>query len=107
MRQDGEGTTISLEDLNQRLTFPDEERLKELLVLEYGREEHFAIWVNDGQVTVDDIPGQQYQYEAVLPYAGPVRLFFKVSPEKEATAAPRNSHSRRQQDRGSPAAIRP
>ena len=77
------GTTISLDNLNQRLTFPDEERLKELLVLEYGREEHFAIWVNDGQVTVDDIPGQQYQYETVLPYAGPVRLFFKVSPERK------------------------
>jgi hypothetical protein len=70
-------------DLNQRLTFPDEERLKQLLVLEYGREDHFAIWVNDGRVTVDDIPGQQYQYETVLQYAGPVRLLFKVSPEKK------------------------
>ncbi len=82
-KKDARGTTITLADLNQRLTFPSTEKLKQLLVLEYGREEGFAIWVNQELVTVDDIPGEAFQYEGALPNAGPVRLFFKISPEKK------------------------
>ncbi|MGC2742017.1 MAG: ATP-binding protein, partial [Candidatus Angelobacter sp.] len=77
------GTTILLAELNQRLTFPDEDRLRELLVLEYGREEGFAIWVNKKRVTADDIPGQQFQYSKALPFAGEVFLTFKISPDKK------------------------
>lgn len=77
------GTTITLTGLNQRLTFPSADRLKQLLILEYGREEGFTIWVNSERVTVDDIPGQAFQYETDLPGAGPLRLFFKISPEKK------------------------
>lgn len=83
-KKDAKGTTITLADLNQRLTFPNAEKLKQLLVLEYGREEGFAIWVNKERVTVDDIPGEAFQYEGTLPNAGPVLLFFKISPEKKA-----------------------
>ena len=77
------GTTITLAGLNQRLSFPSADRLKQLLVLEYGREEGFRIWVNKERVTVDDIPGEAFQYEAKLPNAGLLRLFFKISPEKK------------------------
>ena len=77
------GTTITLAGLNQRLSFPSADRLKQLLVLEYGREEGFSIWVNEERVTVDDIPGEAFQYEAKLPNAGLLRLFFKISPEKK------------------------
>lgn len=77
------GTTITLADLNQRLTFPDQGRLKQLLVLEYGREEGFKIWVNESRVTADDIPGERFQYDKELHYAGMVRLWFKISPEKK------------------------
>jgi hypothetical protein len=77
------GTTIGLADLNQRLSFPDEERLRALLVLEYGREEGFAIWVNNKRVTAEDIPGQRFQYKKVLPFAGEVVLSFIISPEKK------------------------
>lgn len=78
------GTKITLAGLNQRLTFPSADRLKQLLVLEYGREEGFSIWVNKEPITVDDIPGESFQYEAHLSNAGPVRLFFKISPEKKS-----------------------
>ena len=37
------GTVVSLTALNQRLSFPQAERVKELLVLEYGREPDFTI----------------------------------------------------------------
>lgn len=77
------GTTITLAELNQRLTFPDEDHLRELLVLEYGREEGFTIWVNKKRVSADDIPGQQYEYKTVLPFAGEVFLTFKISPDKK------------------------
>ena len=77
------GTTITLADLNQRLSFPDESRLRELLVWEYGREEGFAIWVNNKKVSAEDIPGQLFKYNKVLPHAGKVYLSFKISPEKK------------------------
>ena len=35
-------------------------------------------------MSVDDIPGEPFTYETILPNAGPVRLFFKISPEKKA-----------------------
>jgi hypothetical protein len=77
------GTTITLADLNQRFSFPDENRLRELLVWEYGREEGFEIWVNNKKVSAEDIPGQQFEYETVLPHAGEVYLSFKIGPEKK------------------------
>jgi len=42
----GSGTKVILSDLNHRYEYPVPEKLKELLMLEYGREEDFRIEVN-------------------------------------------------------------
>lgn len=82
------GTTVTLTDLQQKLSFPDPERLRQTLVLEYGRETDFLILVDGEPVTMKDIPGQEYEYEANLPEVGFVRLVFKIT---DAMQAPKHS----------------
>lgn len=73
------GTLITLSELNTNLSFPQPDKLKALLVLEYGREGDFVIYVNDEQVVHEDIPGKQFVKEVVLPGAGTVKMSFTVS----------------------------
>lgn len=73
------GTKVTLTGLNQRYTFPKPEKLKNILILEYGREEGVSITVNGDILTLEDIPGKRFKHEETLPDAGTVRLDFKVS----------------------------
>ncbi len=75
--QDG-GTVVSLTDLNQNLTFPNPDRLKRLLVHEYGREEGFTITVNGVAVGVEDVPGSTYDESAEINGVGDVRIRFTL-----------------------------
>lgn len=72
------GTTITLTNLNQRLSPPSPEALRELLVLEYGREREFAIHVNGEVLGLEDIPGELFTHEADLPEVGKVQFQFKI-----------------------------
>ncbi len=72
------GTTIVLKKLNQRLNFPLVERLKERLVLEYGREVGFKVYVNSEMLKAQDIPGDQISNECNLQNAGPIKIGFSV-----------------------------
>ena len=76
------GTVVSLTALNQRLSFPQAERVKELLVLEYGREPDFNIKINGEVIGPSDVPGEGHTESTSLPDAGAVRLFFKVTDQK-------------------------
>ncbi|MEL6589224.1 MAG: ATP-binding protein [Bacteroidota bacterium] len=60
------GTEIILNGINQNFTFPSAEKLKRLLVLEYGRQEDFQIFVNDERVDIEDIPGEQFEFDVKL-----------------------------------------
>ena len=60
------GTTISLTGINQNFTFPNPEKLKQLLTREYLRENDFNIKVNGEEVSVKDIPGQKFEKEITL-----------------------------------------
>ena len=73
------GTTITLTGLHQGFDVPTPDRLKPLLMLDYGRQSDFALFVNGEPVGVDDIPGESFSEEAELPSLGPVRLRFTVS----------------------------
>lgn len=73
------GTVITLSELNTNLSFPQPDKLRALLVLEYGREVDFAIYVNDERIVHEDIPGKQFVKEIVLPGAGNVKMSFTVS----------------------------
>ena len=76
------GTMITLSSLHQHLVFPNPERLKQLLMLDYGREADFTIIVNDQLLGVADISGEGYTKEGDLPDVGRVRLHFKITEEK-------------------------
>jgi len=78
------GTVVSLTALNQRLSFPQAERVKELLVLEYGREPDFSIKINGEILGPSDVPGEGHTESTSLPDAGAVRLFFKVTDQKHS-----------------------
>jgi len=77
------GTQITLLGLYQHLSFPDPDRLKQLLVLEYGREEDFQILVNGTRVGLEDVRGTPGSVEANLPNAGFVRLRLRITDDQQ------------------------
>jgi hypothetical protein len=81
---DAHGTEIKLSELNRRLLHPNAEKLKQILILDYGREPGFSIFVNGQKVTINDIPGATFEKEADLAGVGPVKLFFKITEAKHA-----------------------
>ncbi|MEZ4920388.1 MAG: ATP-binding protein [Saprospiraceae bacterium] len=54
------GTKITLQGLNQNLHFPNPERMKEILMWEYGRELDFDIYINGQKIGVLDLQGKSY-----------------------------------------------
>lgn len=61
------GTTITLSGLNQNFYFPNPDRLKEMLMRDYGRETDFAIKINGENIGVLDLIGQSYTEKITLP----------------------------------------
>jgi hypothetical protein len=68
--EDDHGTTVSLSNLNRRLSHPNPEKLKRLLLSDYGRNEDFKVYVNGDQATLNDIQGEQHKEN---PYDGSMR----------------------------------
>jgi hypothetical protein len=82
------GTRITLLDLNRRLNFPTPERLREVLIHEYGREDGFKVFVNDVPLSVHDVPGRTTVANSTLPTAGKVNLKFTVASGKRPPKSP-------------------
>ncbi len=76
---DAHGTTVVLRELNQRFSFPLPEKLKSLLVVEYGRETDFEVIVNDVGLGLEDLPGSGFSHSCDSPVTGAVRLNYKVA----------------------------
>jgi len=76
------GTKITLSNLTQGLSFPNPEKMRQLLLQEYGREEDFKLTVNSKEIGVDDIQGTHTKYSKSLPSVGKVNLEFTVSNQK-------------------------
>lgn len=81
--KEAHGVTITLTHLNQSLSYPDEDVMRQLLMLEYGRETDFSIYVNNQLLSMEDLPGESFSEEIELPGAGVVRLRFKVANGKQ------------------------
>jgi hypothetical protein len=79
---DEHGTTIVLNDLNRKLTHPSPEKLRSILLLDYGRTPDFKILVNGLETTLKDIPGELVESTETLPEVGEVALSFMISEEK-------------------------
>jgi hypothetical protein len=61
--KDKKGTTITLSNLNQNLEFPNPERMKQILVWEYGRDTDFEIIINGDKTDVLDLQGKSFTEE--------------------------------------------
>lgn len=76
------GTEISLSGVNQNFTFPNPERLRRLLVLEYGRMADFKVYVDGEMVDIEDIPGNRYEQDIALSDGTVANLRYTISDGK-------------------------
>jgi hypothetical protein len=82
------GTTITLTNLHQNQVFPSADRLKQMLVFEYGREDDFSVLINDELLTMEDIPGEVAKEEITLENAGTVKATFTITDAKQRGKLP-------------------
>lgn len=82
------GTTITLSDLHQGLAYPDANRLRQILLQDYGRQDDFSITVDGKLLDVDDVSGSYSEQEQVLSNAGKVKLRFAISDGKSGLRQP-------------------
>jgi hypothetical protein len=80
--EDQHGTAIKLTDLNQNLSFPDPNVLKQILFLEYGRQANFRIFVNEEALDVEDLPGETIIEESELNELGIVKMKFTITDKR-------------------------
>lgn len=82
------GTTITLNDLHQRLAYPDANRLRQILLQDYGRQDDFVITVDGKRLDVDDVSGRYIEQGQTLPNVGAVKLRFSISDGKSGLRQP-------------------
>ena len=82
------GTTLTLSELHQGLAYPDSNKLRQILLQDYGRQDDFSITVDDKRLDVDDVSGSYSEQEQDLPAAGKVRLRFSISDGKSGLRQP-------------------
>jgi len=82
------GTTITLSDLHQGLAYPDTNHLRQILLQDYGRQDDFAITVDEKRLDVDDVSGRYTEQEQALPNVGKVKLRFSISDGKSGLRQP-------------------
>jgi hypothetical protein len=73
------GTRVTLSDLKPKFPYPDEDRLKEILAYDYGKEAEIEILVNGSKVCNFDIPGTKIVREIPLLNGGIGRLEYTVA----------------------------
>lgn len=82
------GTSITLSDLHQELAYPDANKLRQILLQEYGRQKDFSITVDGKPLAVDDLSGTYREDSTTLPEAGDVTLRFAISDAKTGLRQP-------------------
>lgn len=82
------GTAITLSDLHQGLAYPDANRLRQILLQDYGRQDDFSITIDGKRLDVDDVSGSYSELEHSLPNAGKVKLRFAISDGKSGLRQP-------------------
>ncbi len=82
------GTTVKLFHLNRRLNHPNADKLRRILVMDYGRAADFKITVNGQLTTLHDISGEAFSLDEILPSAGNVKMSFAISDGKQAVKHP-------------------
>lgn len=85
---DRSGTRITLSDLKQHLNFPVPDKLRQILLQEYGRENDFDLFINKKKLAIDDLQGKYTEKEAILPKVGKANLKFTVADKKSGVREP-------------------
>jgi hypothetical protein len=62
----GKGTIIILKGLNQNYHYPNQERMKEILIRDYGRDRDFKLSINGEVISVLDLFGKSYEEEIIF-----------------------------------------
>lgn len=83
-----QGTVVVLSRLHQGLSFPNPDKLRQILLEDYGREEGFVIYVDGKELGVDDIRGTFTEMNGDVGGVGQVALKFAISDQKKALRAP-------------------
>jgi hypothetical protein len=76
---DEHGTRITLRNLNQSLSFPKAEKLREILAYDYGKETDFVIYVNSQRVFRHDIQGVAFTKTITLLNGQTAQLNYTIS----------------------------
>lgn len=76
---DEHGTTITLRNLSQSLSFPKGEKLREILAYDYGKETDFIVYVNSQRVFRHDIQGTSVTKTFTLPNGHTAQLKYTIS----------------------------
>lgn len=82
------GTTITLTELQQGLAYPNANKMRQVLLQDYGRQDNFLITIDGKRLDVDDISGSYSEMEQDLPEVGKVRLRFSLSDGKTGLRQP-------------------
>lgn len=83
------GTLVTLEGLSQNFNYPTPERLKELLIRDYGRETDFTLTINGENIGVLDLQGKSYSERIELSDGKMATLNYTITekPVKQAGIA--------------------
>lgn len=73
------GTTITLRGLNQNFEYPNPEKLKQILVWEYGRTADLSIFVNSEKIGIQDYQGKTIERELALENGKTAKLIYTIS----------------------------
>jgi hypothetical protein len=82
------GTKVILSGLNQDLNLPSVEKLRELLIFEFGRQLDFNIYINMEKVTFEDIHGTKKAFTKKLDEAGNIAVSLVISDHKKSLKNP-------------------
>lgn len=85
---DANGTVITLSELHQGLAYPDANRLRQVLLQDYGRHDDFVVLVNGKQLDVDDIQGSYSEHQTTLADVGDVKLRLSIFDGKAGLRQP-------------------
>ncbi|MGB6187766.1 ATP-binding protein [Aeromonas veronii] len=82
------GTTITLSNLHQNFVYPDANKMRQVLLQDYGRQDDFCLSIDGKKLAVDDLSGSYSDIEKELPVLGLVKLRFTISDKKSGLRQP-------------------
>lgn len=82
------GTTITLSNLHQNFVYPDANKMRQVLLQDYGRQDDFCLSIDGKKLAIDDLSGSYSDIEKELPVLGLVKLRFTISDKKSGLRQP-------------------